>query len=218
MVVSKQSTVAIDAVTRFLVAAMLAIAAGLRRPCVGVAARVARAAIVRSAGVTAVPVRRLASKPADAFETLCTKSVTLATKPGGTSVVDTFQLTVDAGGAAAKTIDLFARDTIEHIVGAVKTATGAGDVRLLSNGRQVPVNQLATTRLHDLYGTVLELQLDGLRYSVNEGLRFTQFGRAAKRTLARSYLYLAAGITVVAAVAGGIAWAVVPESYRRRMQ
>lgn len=199
--------------------AMFAIAAGLRRPCAGVAARAARVAIVRRAAATAVPSRLLATKPApDAFETLCTKSVTLATKPGGTAVVDTFQLTVDAGGASAKTIDLFARDTIEHIVGAVKAATGAGDVRLLSNGRQVPVGQLPTTRLHDLYGTVLELQVDGLRYSVNEGLRFTQYGRAAKRTLARSYLYLAAGISVVVAVAGGIAWAVVPESYRRRMQ
>jgi hypothetical protein len=110
-----------------------------------------------------------------------------------------------------------ARDTVGVIMKSVQDSLGVS-CSLYSNGRRLagPADEAAT--LTGLFGTAIDFDLDGVRYSVNGGLRLSPQGSTVKRTLLRSYIYLASGAATIV-VCCVLFWnAVVPQGHNRLSQ
>jgi hypothetical protein len=125
-----------------------------------------------------------------------------------------FVLTLPSHGGSIE-CRVHARDTVSTITHLVQERLGS-PVKIYSNGKRAESERLLTA----LFGTAVEFEVgdEKLRYSVNEGLRLSPQGSIVKRTLLRSYVYLATGAAVIA-VSCVLFWnTVVPSGHNRLQQ
>ena len=112
---------------------------------------------------------------------------------------------------------LHARDSLE-LVARFGADSLHVPVIIVANGRRLPPDSLASLTLVDLFGSAVEFDIDGARYSVNSGRRLSAQGSTIKRTLLRSYVYLACGAGAIV-VSCALFWnAVVPPGHNRLKQ
>ena len=155
----------------------------------------------------AAPCRAFASAPPqpDVYGAPFTNSIVFAPSPpspppppGDASAppappAPAYQLRLRVPDLGQGDVPLAPGDSLAAAAAAVARVTGAVDVRFACNGRALLPHEAAATRLDAVFGTSVDLQLDGLRYSVNRGLLLTPAGSAPKRSPAAGYLLVAAG-------------------------
>jgi hypothetical protein len=132
-----------------------------------------------------------------------TTSIRFAPVKSSVAGADQFHFDVTAPGLHAAQVAVFSRDTLRLLADQLAEKTGAKDVQFIMNGTMLTAEQLPRVNVSRLFGSCVDVQLDGLRYSVNEGRRITAMGSAAKQSLATSYIFIGAGavITVVSCFA-----------------
>lgn len=165
---------------------------------------VAHGAVSRSANVGArgliAPYRRAASSTTGAP---FTNSISFAPTRG--SNLNEYTVEVRMPDAQFD-VNVFGRDSLEQLRNEleqkfVHASTGGGAaasrVALLVNGRRLDASELAERRISGLFGCALDVEVNGVRWNVNEGFRLSEVGRVAKRSLVRGYIYLAVGGALV---------------------
>ena len=143
----------------------------------------------------AAPCRAFASAPPqpDVYGAPFTNSIVFAPAPPPAPPAPAYQLRLRVPDLGQGDVPLAPGDSLAAAAAAVARVTGAVDVRFACNGRALLPHEAAATRLDAVFGTSVDLQLDGLRYSVNRGLLLTPAGSAPKRSPAAGYLLVAAG-------------------------
>ena len=139
-----------------------------------------------------------------------TNSVTMAplsASPG------TFRLTLRVPGLAACDVDVREDELLSEAAARVARACGAGDAVFVRNGAPLREGPLG-----GLFGGAVDVSLDGLRYSLNSGLRMTRTGAAPRRSALAGYA--AVGAAGAAVLVGCFAfWAVwLPVSHNKIKQ
>jgi hypothetical protein len=120
-------------------------------------------------------------------------------------------------GQSPVELRVHARDTIATVVRLLQDRLGVSSVQLYSNGRRLSSAD-DDAPITILFGVAVDLAFDGVRYSVNEGLRLSPQGSILKRTLLRSYVYLAVGAVSIT-VGCALFWnSVVPPGHNRMSQ
>jgi hypothetical protein len=112
---------------------------------------------------------------------------------------DRFALQLRVRGYPPADVELFARDSIATVVEQVRTATGSPSVAIVRDGVPLSTAEAPPVVVADLFGSHVDVLLDGARHSVNDGERLAATGAAARRTIRTSYLYTIAGGAVVVA-------------------
>jgi hypothetical protein len=156
-------------------------------------------------------VRRTASSAAN--ESAFLNSIDFGPKPDST--LDEYTFRVRLPDTPVASVDVFGRDKLSLLAEALKEALGAKQVALVTNGIRLSEPSLADRRVSSLFGSAMEIEVDGLRWSVNEGFRLSNVGRVAKRSLVRSYTYMLIGATTLFAAALATWKAVVPKEKQR---
>lgn len=162
----------------------------------------------------AVPARYASSKPV--YGAPFTNSVYLraaATSPAPGA--DAFRLTLRIPDMPAGELELLGRDSLAAVAARVGELTGAKNVGWFLSGARLAPAEAGRTTVHETLGHTLEVTLDGVRYSVNEGNALNALGKASKRSLARTYAYVATGGFLVLA---GTVWfwrKVIPRGHQR---
>jgi hypothetical protein len=171
------------------------------------------------------------TSPGGVYGAPYTNSVTFrprATRESFPPRADIFELTLSLPGQAPHTLELFLKDAAAGVLRDVRAAVGAGTAALVLNGRRLSEAELTggaeaaggggggggspPLSVAGLFGHAVELELDGVRWSVNEGRRLSALGSASKRALATGYAYVAVGgaLTLVACVSFW-RWLIPPE-------
>jgi hypothetical protein len=156
-------------------------------------------------------VRRTASSAA--HESAFLNSIDFGPKPDSTLDEYTFRVRIPDTPVAS--VDVFGRDKLSLLADALKEALGAKQIALVTNGVRLLEPSLGDRRVSSLFGSAMEIEVDGLRWSVNEGFRLSNVGRVAKRSLVRSYTYMLIGATTLFAAALATWKAVVPKEKQR---
>lgn len=115
-------------------------------------------------------------------------------------------------------IRVHAHDKLEKIAKLVEDELHCGTVDIFANGRKLTTLASAESSLKDLFGQAVDFGVDGVRYSVNVGLRLSPLGSTVKRTLLLSYIYLFGGASAL--VCGSLLFwnIVVPKGHNRLKQ
>lgn len=90
-------------------------------------------------------------------------------------------------------VDVYPRDTLQHVTETMARQLGVPSVVALFNGRRLTEAELGTFRVLDTFGGALEFEVGGVRYSVNEGIKLAATGRTVKRAMWQSYSYILFG-------------------------
>jgi hypothetical protein len=144
------------------------------------------------------------------------------------SFVNTVTLTPAAAGGAAPLLTLafapsdgvraaaFAcapSDSLAVVAERARAALGAARVEFLVGGARARAP--AATPLSSAFGSTLEVELDGVRYSVNEGLRLGPTGAGVRQSkYAPTVAMWVGGALVTAAICRAWVW-VIPEGHSR---
>lgn len=137
------------------------------------------------------PIAMTATAAARGTDTAAAATAARTSAAGG--LADQYMITVAAPGLNRAEVTIFSRDNLAFVANKVQEGTGAHTVRVIVNGAPVPEAQLADVSVGQLFGNCVEFELDGLRFSVNEGLRLSALGAAARRSLVKSYAFMATG-------------------------
>lgn len=131
-----------------------------------------------------------------------TNSITFA--PNSGSKLNEYTLSVRMPDAHFE-VNVFGRDTLEQLKSELEkqfaqtagSAASPARVSLLVNGRRLEAAELNERRISGLFGCALDVEVNGVRWNVNEGFRLSEVGRVGKRSLIRGYIYLAVGGALV---------------------
>ena len=126
-----------------------------------------------------------------------------------------YMLSFTIPGSPIADVRFQAHEPLNVVVPRVASATGARDVRLLRNGELMKLDASPPPAIASVYGASLDVSLDGLRYSVNRGLRLSRDGFVAKRSVAKTYMYVTIGAGAMLAISFLFWVAVVPDEHSR---
>ncbi len=188
----------------------------------GVAAAPARRAAVRllpaaapSAAASSAPAGRGGGQ--EAYGAPYTNSVFFG--PGDVPGSFTLRLALPGSPPGGVAVAAAGGDPVAALLAAARGATGAGAAALLVDG-SVRINEAdaraLTTSVGDLLGRTADLDLDGVRWSVNGGGRLARDGAMpARRSVAARWA--AVGVGGAAVLVASLAFwnAVVPQEHRR---
>jgi hypothetical protein len=148
-----------------------------------------------------------------------TNSIRLTPRPpmGGSGAIegaDEYTLAFTVPDLTSASCVVLGRDKLDYIAAKAARAVGAGRCAWVLNGRTVTAP--ADLTLNSAFGKCAELDIDGVRYSLNGGSFLDVTGRASKRSLGRSYIYVGVGGLLVLAGSLALFRAIVPEDQQRK--
>lgn len=149
-----------------------------------------------------LPRRAMASEAKVAYGAPFTNSISLRPTAiaGGNSTIpgaDQFAITLSIPDYPLGNLTVLGRDKLDYVAQQVADKLHAKKVAWVVNGKRLPPgasNDLGESpTLNSVFGNAVELDVDGVRYSINEGHLLNSLGKASKRSLARTYAFIGTG-------------------------
>lgn len=141
---------------------------------------------------------------------------------GSFSGADTHTFMLSVPDYPMGTLTVYGKDHLDFVASQIGEKLSAGSVRWVINGQRlnsgVSLGQAGEpATLNQIFGNAVELEIDGVRYSINDGAVLNALGKASKRSLATTYAFV--GIGGVSVLLGCLYfWTkVVPKEQQRKM-
>jgi hypothetical protein len=127
-----------------------------------------------------------------------------------------FELTVAIPDLPGAVVALNPGDSLSSAINQLKTQLAESDIKFLRNGKRCSAAELEGLTLEDLFSCTAEFEINGIRYSVNEGRRLSPSGSIYRRSASRSYLYVTAGAALMLVSCLSFWKFVIPEASQRK--
>lgn len=172
-------------------------------------------------------VRRAGTDAKPAYGAPYTNSVSVrpTSSAGGAPLIagaDMHVISVSIPDLPLTTLTVFGKDSLDFIAQKLSDGLQVRRVFWVVNGQKfTPGTSLGSAgepaTLNNVFGSCAELEVDGQRFSVNEGAVLTALGKASKRSLALTYTYVGVGGVIVLVACLKFWQLVVPVAKQRRM-
>ena len=154
---------------------------------------------------------------------------TLASTPYGSPFTDSVDFLPDRSGAdrfkfqfripdkPAIEVKIAGNTALHDVIALIEEGLKTSGIRILRNGSKVSESVLKTGGVSNLFHHTAEFEIEGVRYSVNEGRRLSASGSEKKRSKLTWYGYLTAGGISMLVACLWFWKTVIPEDQQRKM-